>query len=114
MLLVNNVCPVYMLGDALILHMQAPDFDNYTQTDFKVYTVSYTIGDNSTEILEFTPYPAQNFTIESLLNFTKFSVYVALNNSAGLGNFSSPVATGLSNIVGELSFDKCMYNVYTT
>ena len=90
------------LGYAFILHMQDPQYDNLTQTEFDVYTVLYMIENNPAEFFEFTPYPALNFTIESLLNATQFSVYVALNNSAGLGNYSSPVATGRTNIVGEL------------
>ena len=65
------------------------------------------IETNLTEIFRFTPYPALNFTIESLLNATQFSVYVALNNSAGLGDYNSPVATGRTNKVGELYTNKC-------
>ena len=108
MLFAEGTCDVYVL---VMLHfipyMQAPQFDNLTQTEFDVYTVLYMIENNSIEFFGFIPYPALNFTIESLLNATQFSVYVALNNSAGLGDYSSPVATGRTNVVGELYSDRC-------
>lgn len=56
---------------------------------------------NSTAFIKFIAYPALNCTIEDLLNATEYSVRVALNNSAGLGDYSSPLATGYTNTVGK-------------
>ena len=44
---------------------------------------------NATAI-DHVPYPASNYTITDLLLETEYSVRVALNNSAGLGNYSFP------------------------
>ena len=66
-----------------------PSFDNFTQSEFEVYSIEYTRS--NFVFVDYIPYPASNYTIMSLLLETEYSVRVALNNSAGLGEYSSPV-----------------------
>ena len=55
---------------------------------FEVYSVEYTQGTTTT--VDYVPYPTSNYTITNLLLETEYSVRVALNNSAGLGDYSFP------------------------
>ena len=41
-------------------------------------------------ITAYAPYPATNLSIGGLLEATTYAVRVAVNNSAGLGEYSSP------------------------
>ena len=68
--------------------MQVPPFDNLTQTEFDLFHVEYAFL--TTVIVGFTRYPGNNFTIDNVLNATQYTVRVAVNNSAGLGDYSSP------------------------
>ena len=63
----------------------------------RVYSIEYTSG--TVSMIEFTEHPNMHYIIEDLLNATEYSIRVAVNNSAGLGDFSSPV-TASTNILG--------------
>ena len=72
----------------LYIYVQVPPFDSFTQSDFDEFHVEYTFI--TTVIVGFTKYPVNNFTINNVLSGTQYSVRVAVNNSAGLGDYSSP------------------------
>lgn len=64
-----------------------------------VYSIEYTTGAITT--VEFTEHPNMHYIIEDLLNATEYSIRVAVNNSAGMGDYSSPPVTATTNIVGK-------------
>ena len=78
---------------------QAPSFNVFRQTPFEVYSIEYTVNNVSTTV-EFVDYPAMDYTI-AVMNNTRYSIRVALNNSAGLGEYSSPPLILLAVTVGK-------------
>ena len=70
----------------------------FRQAAFDVYTIEYTANGETTT--EFVDYPATSYTIVGM-NATEYSVRVALNNSAGLSEYSFPLATAETNTVGK-------------
>ena len=70
----------------------------FRQTPFEVYSIEYTANDKSTTA--FVDYPVTSYTIVGM-NATEYSVRVALNNSAGLGEYSSPLVTAQTNTIGK-------------
>ena len=89
--------------------MQVPPFDSLTQTEFDLFYVEYTYI--STTITGFTQYPVNNFTIDDVLNATQYFVRVAVNNSAGLGVYSSPrvvtntLGLGMQHLYNSVTLD---------
>ena len=79
--------------------LQAPDFDNFTQTEFEVYHIEYTYI--STVSVTFIQYPASSYTIGELLNGAEYSIRMAVNNSAGLGDYSSPPVIITTSAIGK-------------
>ena len=67
-----------------------------------IYSIEYTTG--TVTMIEFTEHPNMLFVIEDLLNGTEYSVRVAVNNSAGLGDYSSPPVVTSTNIVGQCPY----------
>ena len=51
------------------------------------YTIEYSV--DATKQVETTPWPADLYIITGLMKGTSYSVRVALNNSAGQGDYSS-------------------------
>ena len=98
--------------------LQPPAVDTLTQTMLNTYSVEYTTM-NVTAI-EFTNYPNTHYVIENLLNATEYLVRVAVNNSAGLGDYSSPPVMATTSIVGQyvrlhyLIIDKVLTNSAST
>ena len=84
---------------------QAPSFNQFRQTSFETYSIEYTANIVNTTV-EFVDYPATSYTID-VVNNTRYSIRVALNNSAGLGEYSSPpliiVAVGVGKSYYVLS-----------
>ena len=68
--------------------MQVPPFSNFTQTEFDLFHVEYAFI--TTVTVGFTQYPVNIYTIDNVLNGTQYTVHVAVNNSAGLGDYSFP------------------------
>ena len=64
-----------------------------------MYTIEYTANGEATE--KFVDYPATSYTIVGM-NATEYSVRVALNNSAGLSEYSSPSVTAETYAIGKL------------
>ena len=82
---------------------------------FELYHIEYTSG--NTTVVEVIPHPASNHTILGLVNATEYSVRVAVNNTAGLGSYSSPPITAQTSDLRKciqthlqmtLHFDKFM------
>ena len=70
----------------------------FRQAPFEVYSVEYTANGKTTT--EFVDYPATSYTFVGM-NATEYTIRVALNNSAGLGEYSSPLATAQTNTIGK-------------
>ena len=66
-----------------------------------MYKVKYTAVTPKVDVIS---YPAQTHTIMELTKGTSYSVRVALNNSAGEGEYSSPV-------IGRTAVDRECLNV---
>lgn len=73
----------------LFVYLQLPPFDNITQTVFEMSRVECKLGNIT--VTGFAPYPLTSLLIEGLLEETTYAVHVAVNNSAGLGDYSYPV-----------------------
>ena len=71
-----------------MFYLQLPPFDSFTQTTFEKSRVECTAGNITTT--GFAPYPTANLSIGGLLEGTTYAVRVAVNNSAGQGEYSSP------------------------
>lgn len=64
-----------------------------------MYSIEYTA--NGITTTEFADYPATSYTIVGM-NATEYSVRVALNNSAGLGEYNSPSVIAQTYAIGRL------------
>ena len=69
------------------------------QTPFMTYKIDYFANE-----VETTSYPETTYTITGLMKGTQYSVRVALNNSAGDGEYSSPA-------IGRTDVDRECLNV---
>lgn len=79
----------------------------FAQTPFEVYTIEYT--ENGVTTIDYLDYPATSYIIMGM-NYTEYTIRLALNNSVGLGDFSSPVTVRANN-VGK--FANILYQYYS-
>ena len=90
--------------------LQGPDFDSFTQTEFEVYHIEYTYI--STVTVAFIHYPAGSYAIGDLLNAAEYSIRVGVNNSAGLGEYSSPPVTAQTIGVGMFFLQNLVLSLF--
>ena len=64
-----------------------------------IYSIEYTTGTATS--VKFTEHPNMYCIVEDLLNATEYSIRVVMNNSAGLGDYSSPPVTATPRIVDQ-------------
>ena len=104
----NKWWSCYMYCSSFIL--QPPPIDSFTQSELSVYSVEYT-AEGITNV-GFSTYPNKQFIIEDLSDATEYSVRVAVNNSAGLGDYSSPPVIITTNAIGQYkSINQSSYNL---